>query len=561
VTNAFTETFGGSGHLLSLAIASLATVGFHAGTSHAATSCASIIDLSLPNTTVPLAKSYLAGQTVSGLTKAPIGLCRIAGTARPSSDSNIKFEVWIPTDGSWNGKYEQIGNGGFAGSIWLPYIVNAVARGYAAAATDDGTSGPPRGAAAFLGHPAVQIDYGYRAIKVTTDSAKAIIKQLTGANPNYSYFSGCSDGGREALMEAQRYPNDFDGIIAGSPANDFVGLLGSSFLWNMRTLLSGPQTRGVPDAYIPASKLVLLSNSALSQCAGSDGGLATDAYLNNPRACHFDARAAGCKLGQDSLTCLTPAQIESANKIYRGPHDSSGELIFPGYEPGSESNAVNWPEWLVGTSSTSVGTQHLLTKAFWCDQVLKETNCPLHQISKKFDNAVQMVAPVINSTNPDLRQFAHRGGKLIQYAGWADTAIAPQNGINYYKSVTSIMGDPHAFYRIFMAPGMAYCYGGAGPNSFGNGTSDGPVVDPEHDLLKALEMWTEHGVAPDKIIAAKYLNDNPALGVAFQRPLCPYPQIAKYNGHGNTIEPSSFECTADESRLDPENDGVQAAYR
>ena len=191
--------------------------------SAAASMCADLNSFSLPQTKVTLARSYRAGEMVSGATKAPVDLCRVAGTSKPSTDSNINFEVWIPTNGRWNGKYEQIGNGGFAGTIWVSYIADAVSRGYAAAATDDGTSGPPPGAATFIGHPNILKDFGYRAIKVTTDNSKAIIKRFTGKNPSYSYFSGCSDGGREALMEAQRYPNDFDGIIVGSPANDLAG--------------------------------------------------------------------------------------------------------------------------------------------------------------------------------------------------------------------------------------------------------------------------------------------------------------------------------------------------
>ena len=527
----------------------------------AAVTCASLVEFSLPDAKITLAESYSAGQTIAGIAKAPVGLCRIAATVKPSVDSDIKFEIWIPIKGSWNGSFEQIGNGGFAGTIWTLYLANAVSRGYAAAATDDGTSGPPRGAATFLGHPDIQLDYGYRAIKVTTDNSKRIILQLTGSSPHYSYFSGCSDGGREALMEAQRYPNDFDGIIVGSPSNDLVGLLGASYRWNMEALLSGPQTDGVPDAYIPASKLNLLSRSALSKCAGTDGGVSTDPYLNDPRACHVDAEMAGCKTGQDPLTCLTPAQVEAANKLYRGPHDSAGGLLFPGYEPGSESNAANWPEWLVGTSSTSPGNQRSLAAGFWCDQIVKKENCQLAHVNEGLENAVRKAAEIVNSTNPDLRQFEHRGGKLIQYAGWADTAIAPENGINYYRKVISVMGNVRNFYRVFMAPGMAHCYGGAGPNSFGNGTSDGPVIDADHDLLKALELWVEHGIAPDKIIATKYIDDNPEHGVAFQRPLCANPKIARYDGHGSTTDPSSFNCIADRNDTGPRDGGLQDAYR
>jgi feruloyl esterase len=533
------------------ALASVVLIVSHARAASAVAKCEGLTGLSLQDTEVTIAQSYIAGQVVTGVIHAPVGLCRVAGTVRPSGDSNIKFEVWIPTDGSWNGKYQQIGNGGFASTIWMSYIANAVSRGYAAAATDDGTSGPPGGAASFLGHPDVQLDYGYRAIKVTTDNSKALIRELTGSSPRYSYFSGCSDGGREALMEAQRYPNDFDGVIVGSPANDLVGLLGASFLWNMKALLSGPQTHGIPDAYIPAGKLALLSNAALSQCVGTDGGAVTDTYLNDPGACPFYAGSVECKSDQDPSTCLTSAQVVSANKIYRGPHDSSGQLLFPGYEPGSESYAADWPEWLVGTSSLSPGAQLDLTAGFWCDQMLGQADCAFLSIRGEFKNALRALAPIVNSTNPDLREFARRGGKLIQYAGWADSAVAPENGINYYRQVENEMGDPHDFYRVFMAPGMAHCYGGAGPNSFGNGISDGPVIDADHDLLKALELWVENGIAPEMIIATKYLDDNPQHGTAIQRPLCPYPKIAKYDGRGTPTDSSSFKCAS-------KNRGIQA---
>ena len=553
-----------SKHLLSAAsVAMLASVAFYAGALAASMSCERLTSISLPNTTITFAQSYAPGQTVSGTIIAPVGLCRVASTVKPSSDSDIKFEVWIPTDGSWNGKFEQLGNGGFAGSIWVALIANAVSRGYAAAATDDGTSGPPRGAPTFLGHPDLQKDYGFRAIKVTTDTSKVIIEELMGKKPRYSYFNGCSCGGREALMEAQRYPNDFDGIIVGSPANDLVGLLGASFLWDMQALLTGPRTDEVPDAYIPASKLGLLSSAALVQCAGKDGGVSTDAFLNDPRKCHFDPAVAACKSGQDPDTCLTKAQVEAARKIYWGPHNSRGQLIFPGYEPGSESNLANWPNWLVGVSSSSPGGQNSLTMGFWCDQVFGKANCPYLSINidKEFEKASKTIAPIVNSTNPDLRSFKHHGGKMIQYAGWADTAIAPENGLNYYEKVTKGMRDVHDFYRVFMAPGMAHCYGGAGPNSFGNGASNGPVIDAEHDLLKALELWVEQGSAPNKIVATKYVNDDPLQGVAFQRPLCPYPQIAKYDGQGNMTDPSSFKCIGNKDRRTPGNHEPQAAYR
>jgi feruloyl esterase len=528
--------------------------------STAASICANLMNFSLPRTKITLARPYRAGEIVSGVTKAPVGLCRVSGTSKPSSDSNINFEVWIPTNGRWNGKYEQIGNGGFAGTIWVSYIADAVSRGYAAAATDDGTSGPPIGAATFIGHPNVLKDFGYRAIKVTTDSSKAIIRRLTGKNPGYSYFSGCSDGGREALMEAQRYPNDFDGIIVGSPANDLVGL-GASFLWNMQALLAGPQTHGVPDAYVPTDKVTLLSKLVISKCVGTDGGVTTDTFLNDPTICHFDPVVGQCAAGQDPDTCVTPAQVEAVRKLYRGPHNSKGELLFPGYEPGTGSNATDWPQWLVGTSSTSPGSQYALTAEFWCNAVLGKPTCPLLDLTGEFETATQSIALMANSTDPDLTRFRDHGGKLIQYAGWADSAIAPENGLNYYRKVTSVMGDVHDFYRVFMAPGMAHCYGGPGPNAFGNGNNDGPVLDAKHDLLKALETWVERGIAPEKLIATKYFNDEPVKGIAMQRPLCPYPQISRYNGLGSTSDQSSFDCVVAKGHDDPRNRGLQNTYR
>jgi feruloyl esterase len=527
-----------------------------------ATDCEGLTSLSLPNTTITLAQTYAAGETVSGATTAPVDLCRVAGTVRPGAESNVHFEVWIPTDGSWNGKYQQIGNGGFAGSISKGNIANAVSRGYAAAATDDGTSGPPSGAPSFIGNPDVLLDYGYRAIKATTDDSKAVIKALTGNMPRYSYFVGCSDGGREALKEAQRFPDDFDGIIVGSPVNDQVGEFGSSYLYDMQATLNGPQTGGVPDAYIPSSKLALLSTPALAQCVGKDGGVATDAFLSDPRQCDFDPAVAECQSGQNPSTCLTPAQVEAARKIYFGPHDQRGNLLFPGYEPGSESTAGNWGTWISGSSPASPGIQYVLGFGFGCDLMLGVTTCNYLGVDVDQQDALarETLQPILSSVDPDLRPFKRHHGKIIQYAGWDDTAIAPENGLNYYRKVERTIGDPHDFYRVFMVPGMAHCSGGGGPNAFGNGTSNGPVIDAEHDLLKALERWVEQGVAPKKIIATHYVNNSAAQGVQFQRPLCPYPERGEYVGEGDPNVASNFKCVVHRNDFDPRNIGKQTAY-
>ncbi len=304
----------------------------------------------------------------------------------------------------------------------------------------------------------------------------------------------------------------------GSPVNDQVGEFGSSYLYDMQATLNGPQTGGVPDAYLPASALALLSTPALAQCVGIDGGVATDAFLSDPRQCFFDPQVAECKAGQDSSTCLTPAQVEAARKIYFGPHNHRGELLFPGYEPGGESASGDWSTWISGTSASSPGAQYTLGYGFACDLVQGVTSCNYLgvDVDEQDARARKTLQPILSSVNPDLQLFKSHGGKMIQYAGWADTAIAPENGLNYYRTVERTVGDPHDFYRVFMVPGMAHCSGGAGPNSFGNGTSNGPLIDADHDVLKALERWVEHGVAPQKIIATHYVNNTPAQGVQFQ---------------------------------------------
>ncbi|HSC24021.1 MAG TPA: tannase/feruloyl esterase family alpha/beta hydrolase [Casimicrobiaceae bacterium] len=532
----------------------------------AATTCADLLNLALPKTTITLAQSYSANQTVSGSTKAPVDLCRVAGTIKPGPQSNVNFEVWIPMNGGWNGKYQQVGNGGFAGAISLPTIANAVSRGYATAGTDDGTSGSPpdipRGAPAFINNTDVLLDYGYRAVKATADDSKAIVEALTGQPPQYSYFVGCSDGGREALKEAQNYPDDFDGIIVGSPVNDQVGEFGASYLFDMQATLNGPQTNGVPDAYIPPTKLSLLSNAALAACVGKDGGVASDAFLSDPRQCRFDPGVVQCKRGQDPDTCLTPAQVEAARKIYEGPHEH-GILLFPGYEPGGEAAAGDWQSWITGSSPSSPGSQYGLGLGFTCSLVQGVQNCNYlaADVVQQDEWARVHLQPILSSVNPDLSKFRARGGKMIQYAGWADTAIAPQNGLNYYEAVTHKIGDPHDFYRVFMAPGMAHCSGGAGPNAFGNGTSNGPVIDADHDLVKALERWVEQGVAPDRLIATHYVNNDAKQGVQFQRPLCPHPQRAEYVGSGDPTDAASFACVAHHDPFDPRNIGPQRAYK
>jgi Tannase and feruloyl esterase len=402
----------------------------------------------------------------------------------------------------------------------------------------------------------------------------AVTSVPTSERPSRSYFAGCSDGGREALMEAQRFPDDFDGIIVGSPANNWTGLM-TGFVWNEQALLNDPAS------YIPPSLLPVLSTAALAQCARQDDGVATDPFLNDPRDCKFDPRTVQCAAGQDPSTCLTAAQVTAARKIYRGPHDPrTGELIFPGYEPGSEANPSNWPAWITGASSAadlaaSAGSrvagqalQEYFGNGFFADFVFQNPNFDFRTLNFTTDVALaDHLGAAINSIDPDLRPFKSHGGKMIHYVGWADSAIAPANSVNYYNEVREVLRgearrdrdggsleEIREFYRLFIAPGMAHCGGGDGPNVFGNGTN-APVVDADHDLLKALDRWVEQGVAPQQIIATHYVNNNPASGVQFQRPLCPFPQIAAFTV-GDTTNASSFACVGDERDADPRDQSV-----
>ena len=561
---------------VAIATASFAAVFFAATAVYAATTCEGLVNLSLPHGQITAAQTITGGtfNTPPGCTSGSTGcttntglpqFCRVAGTATPTNDSIINFEVWIPTDTSFNGKYEQLGCGGFCGSITYSGLANAITRGYAAAATDDGSQAG--GQATFaLGHPEKIIDFGYRALKETTDKSKAIITGLTGQGPQRSYFNGCSDGGREALMEAQRYPDDFDGIIAGSPANFWTHLLVAA-VWNEQALLDHPAS------YIPPSLLPVLSKGALAHCVGQDGGVKTDLFLNDPRDCQFDPATVQCAPGQDPTTCLSSAQVTAARKIYRGAHNpATGELIFPGYEPGSESNPSNWPAWITGASrdvnlsnSTGQALQLFFGNGFFGYFVFQDPNWDFRTLNFTSDVALtdENLGPILNATDPDLRPLNKHGAKVIHYVGWADSAIAPANSVNYYDSVRAELagveprpqnGDRweeiQEFYRLFMVPGMAHCSGGDGPSAFGNGTNNAPVIDADHDLLKALEGWVEQGVAPEKIIATHYVNNTPASGVQFQRPLCPFPQVARYTV-GDPTNADSFKCVQDEPDRDP----------
>ncbi len=503
-----------------------------AGSAGAAT-CEGLAELKLPNTTITTVRSIVAGAfTPASGSAAPYkdlpAFCRVAGVIKPSSDSDIRFEVWLPA-ANWNGKFHGIGNGGFAGSISYAGLAGALARGYATASTDTGHS--TSDASWALGHPEKIVDYGYRAIHEMTDKAKQIVKAFYGEGPQRSYFASCSNGGRQALMEAQRYPNDYDGIIAGAPANAFTHIL-TGFAWNMKNTLADPA------AYISAKKLKAIEAAALAACDARDG--VKDGVLDEPVRCGFDPAVLLCK-GAESDECLTEKQVAALKKIYAGPRNAKGQLVIPGFTPGGETGPGGWTAWITGGTPTTALQFFFSTQAFK-NMVYNDPNWDFKTFELERDGklANEKLAPVLNATNPDLKAFNARGGKLILYHGWNDAALPPVNTINYFQSVGAKLGQRQAngFVRLFMAPGVQHCNSGPGPDTFGQMVTSGQS-DAQHDLTLALERWVEQGVAPEQVIATKRQGGQ----VTRTRPLCAYPQVAQYKGSGSTDDAANFVCT------------------
>jgi hypothetical protein len=501
-----------------------------------AATCENLAALALPNTTVTIAEARPAGEfTASGI--KPIAnlpaFCRIAGSMKPSSDSDIRFEVWLPSS-NWNGKFQGIGNGGYAGAISFAGLADAVRNGYATASTNTGHEDSVTSARWALNHPEKIIDFGYRAIHETASEAKAIIRAFYGEAPKRSYFNSCSNGGRQALMEAQRYPADYDGIIAGAPANYWTHLLSTAASGVVATLAE-------PASYIPAAKLPAIEAAALAQCDTADG--VKDGVIENPLACHFDPSILLCKTGE-SDSCLTVHQLTALKAIYGGLKSKTGQQIFPGLSPGGEAEQGGWANWVTGDAPEK-SSMFAYSSQFFQNMVYRNPDWQFRSFDPDRDvkAADERMSSDLNSTNPELSAFHKRGGKLILYHGWADAAIPAANAINYYDSIIAKMGPDNAvaFVRLYMVPGMEHCAGGAGPNAFGQGST--PNGDRFHSIDAALEAWVEQGIAPDRIVATKYkINTDPKSGVLRTRPLCVWPQVAQYKGSGSTDDAANFVC-------------------
>ena len=483
-------------------------------------SCASLASLALPNTTITSATVVDAGTFIPPGTSGDRALaaasrtygglpafCRVAATLMPSSDSDIKVEVWLPAV-DWNGKFQAVGNGAFTGSIRYNSMAAAVDRGYATSSTDTGHEG---NTASFgLGHPEKVVDFGWRSVHDMTVTAKEVVAAYYDDGPRYSYWNGCSAGGRQAMKEAQRFPDDFDGIIAGAPGNDWTGRAGAS-------LRVAKPLEANEVARLSAEKRQLVHAAALEACDADDG--VTDGVVGDPERCDFDPGVLRCT-GAENDSCLTSAQVNTVRMLYSSPENPKSGRPITGLFPGSE---LGWTDlgWTRSARATGLEQFRYLTFAdpeWTVDQFNFETDIVQ---AEEVDN------DTLNALDPNLEPFFDRGGKLISYHGWSDPQISPANATQYYRRVVDTIGDAaavHDAYRLFMAPGMGHCGGGEGPSRF--------------DMLTALEAWVEEGRAPDSIVASRERDG----AVDRTRPLCPYPQRAVYTGSGSTDDAENFVC-------------------
>lgn len=454
----------------------------------AAPDCQALAQLSLPQASIDLAVPVAKGDRLAlwrggAPMPMPESFCRVRGVATPVPGSRIGFEVWLPEAARWNGKFMQAGNGGTAGSVPLGSLLDGVQRGYAAAATDGGHEWPDGLDYGWAWQqPGRVVDFGWRAVQQTSTVARRVITAHFRRAPAKAYFVGCSDGGRDALMAAQRFPEAWDGIVAGAPALDWLGLMiGGALLQRELTQ---------PGAGLPVAKLPALQAAALEACGEGK------AYVERPAQCRFDPAVLRCT-GAESDRCLTDPQLALVRKVYGGVTDASGARL-PGQSMGGEALPGNWDFWLLRQPSNPLGVAAAgagappptsITESFFQHLVRGDASFRLRDLrDDDVLTARQRWSRDLDATDPDLRAFRARGGKLLHYHGWTDGAIPPQMSIDYHQRVAAFLGqDPGDFYRLLMVPGMNHCGGGAGPW--------------QADWVGALERWVEQGTPPEALSA------------------------------------------------------------
>ncbi len=493
-----------------------------AAPSYAQSACEKLAGSHFPAITITSATSIAAGPFTAPAEgpripafQAP-SFCRVAAVV----GAEVKFELWMPLQ--WNKRLLSVGNGGLAGTIAYAPMIKSLLEGYATSSTDTGHSAASTNDGEWaLGHYERILNFADRGTHLMAEADKVLLAAFYGAPPAHAYFNGCSQGGHEALIEAQRYPDDYDGIVAGDPANYWTHHYVGGHLW------SGIATDG--DAYIPAAKVPIIADAVNNACDELDG--VKDGVLTDPRRCHFEPAKLLCTT-PDTSACLTAPQVSAVTKLWAGLKTSNGRQIWPGLVPGGEAGPGGWANWITGTGPGRSG--HLnLGIPFFRYMLFDDPEWDYHRFrlepSDGFDSDIDYLdtklGAIFNAINPDLSAFKARGGKLIQYHGWSDPDITPLNSINYYESVQKTMGSSTAdFYRLFMVPGMQHCNGGPGAATF--------------DMMPVLDRWISSGTAPDSVIASKSTN-----GVVTRtRPLCPHPQEARWKGTGSTDEAANFVC-------------------
>lgn len=525
----------------------------------AAGDCAALASLSLPHARITLAREVVggtfvednavgrAGRTYTGLPD----FCRVRGVSSPVPGSEIEFEVWLPARDRWTRRLHMVGNGAYVSNLPYPAVIARLKRGDVAVATNTGHIGSEL--TFVIGKPESIVDFSHRAVHESVTAAKAVTAAFYGAPAAHSYFSGCSTGGYQGLSEAQRYPDDFDGIIAGAPGNNRSNL-NLAFLWNFK-VNHRPGDDATP--ILPQSKLPMITAAAVKACDRLDG--VVDGVINEPRACAFDPASIQCK-ADDQADCLTAEQVDVVRKFYKGPTDArTGKPIYPGYLPGTEgvvggedSSNPGWSGYWGNAKKPEPLRLDFFRYWVFGDP---DWNWKAFNWGSDIDAIDARIGKTFNAVNPDLGRFKARGGKMIMFMGWQDPVGAAEEAINYYGDVekTSKAATAAArraqtqdFLRLFMVPGMAHCAGGPGAVNFSTATRDSvpPVSDARHDMAVALEEWVEKGRAPDTLIATKF--DRPKADdrrIVFQRPLCVYPKVARYEG-GPTDQAASFACVA-----------------
>jgi len=501
--------------------------------------CADLINFTSEGATTVTAATLVTSGTVvtpAGATFSNLpAFCRVQGVSKPSTDSNILFEAWLPAS-TWNGKFLSAGEGGYVGTIGYASIALNLQKGYATVSTDTGHVASDTWWA--VGHPEKARDYLYRAKHLVTIATKGLIKTHYGRAASRNYFQSCSNGGRQALIEIQRYPDDFDGLIVGAPWN-FQSHSNAGFVWDAQAL-------SAPGAAIRPAQLPAITKAALDACDGNDG--LVDNLITDPLSCRFDPAVLLCA-GAENDSCLTAAQLAALRKIYAGPaNPRTGQQIFPGFAVGSERQ---WAGLVANLNAAGLGRGYFANLTFedpnWD---YKTFNFDSHMAYADFK-----VGLLGNATDTDLSAARRQGVKIIQYHGWEDQTLQPAYSPEYYEAVVQQTGSlkkTQKFYRLFMVPGMRHCNPpGPGAGVFGQGTGQQPPVrDALHDVQVALEAWVEHGLAPRKLIGTKYTTDDAAASIIqFTRPLCPHPQVSRYVG-GDPNSDASFACVGQ-----PRNDG------